>query len=335
MIDSNRAHGLLEGLAIGNLLGVPVESWPKLRILEQYPDGIRDLHASPEDPDDDDLAQAIIIAEAAKDGNLDIDALAKRFWDWAEVNGTGIGNLTYDVLTMFGGQSPRCMGKQHASNVARPPAGMPITEASRQAWSGCRAGNGALMRCAPLALRWADKPSTLVRESVLSAVPTHWDSRCGWSCAVANLATAAALRDESLSPKALLNLAKQGMIDAQHMLDRFGYVPDAPDSVVDAVEQASRSELADLRFDGDDMGYTLITLQAMLIAFWRADDFATTVSEIVAAGGDTDTNGAVVGALLGAKFGSGQIPDQWRTQLPNIRAGRESLTELADALLVG
>ncbi len=335
MIDSNRAHGLLEGLAIGNLLGVPVESWSKSSILANYPEGVHDLHASPEGPDDDDLAQAIIIAQAAKDGNLDIDALAKRFWDWAEVNGTGIGNLTYDVLALFGGQSPRCMGRQHASNVARPPAGMPITEASRQAWNGGRAGNGALMRCAPLALRWADEPSILVRESVLSAVPTHWDSRCGWSCALANLATAAALRGESLSPKAMLNLAKQGMIDAQHTLDRFGYLPDTPDSVVDAVEQASRVELADLRFDGDDVGYTLITLQAMLIAFWRADDFATTVSEIVEAGGDTDTNGAVVGALLGAKLGSEQIPDHWRTQLSNIRTGRESLTELADALLDG
>ena len=40
------------------------------------------------------------------------------------------------------------------------------------------------------------------------------------------------------------------------------------------------------------MGYTLLALQVGLIAYWRAASFEPTLSCIIEAGGDTDTNGA-------------------------------------------
>ena len=45
-------------------------------------------------PDDDDLAQSIIVAEAAEEGPLDVEDLGHRFWEWGELNGLGMGNLT-------------------------------------------------------------------------------------------------------------------------------------------------------------------------------------------------------------------------------------------------
>ena len=223
MFDRDRARGLMAGLAVGNLLGIVIEGWPKRHIARRYPDGVKEIEARHGYPDDDDLAQAVVIAEAAAaGGGLDVDDLGRRFWVWGETNGLGMGGLTRDVLALYGGRAPR-RARNRAAGAARTPQGMPIAAASRQAWAGCRAGNGALMRCAPLAIRWHGDPHRLVRESVLSAVPTHWDRRCGWSCALANLAAAAALRGEALPPDALLEAAQSGMAASLAALRDYGY----------------------------------------------------------------------------------------------------------------
>ena len=155
-----------------------------------------------------------------------------------------------------------------------PRGAFPSTRRPRQAWSGDRAGNGALMRCAPLAIRWRDDPHRLVRESVVSAVPTHWDPRCGWSCALANLVTAAALRGETLSPDDLLGTARDGVAASLPVLDRYGYRDEIPSERVGSGGGiASRSELDMVRFDGPDMGFTLLSLQAALICYWQAGNF--------------------------------------------------------------
>ncbi len=330
---ANRARGLMAGIAAGNLLGIVMEGWPRSRIARAFPAGVRDIAAKSGYPDDDDLAQAIEIADAATaaDG-LDVDDLGRRFWAWAETNGAGMGGLTGDVLALYGGSYPQRLARNRASGATRPPKGIPIVEASREAWAGSRAGNGALMRCAPLAIRWRDDPDRLMRESVLSAVPTHWDRRCGWSCGLVNLAIAAALRGETLPVEALLGLARDSMAVSLPALGGYGYRADIPSSVSEAVALAARSSIDELSFDSPGMGFTLLSLQAALISFWRADDFESGVRQIVEAGGDTDTNGAIVGAVLGARFGHAAIPERWRRRVDEIRTGRVSMEFWADRL---
>ena len=243
-----RSRGLMEGIAIGNLLGIAQEGKPSWKIAEWYPEGVREIHARTGFPDDDDLAQSIAIAEAALEGPLDVDDLAVRFWNWGEANGLGMGILTHDVLARFGGHSPQRLARQQSprgrrgssagtdtpdaqieeANVPRIPNGQSAVEASKSAWDGGRAGNGALMRCFPLAVRWAEDPMRLVRESVISAVPTHWDRRCGWSCALANLAAAGALLGRALLADELLELAKQGIAQALPELKQYGYEASVP-----------------------------------------------------------------------------------------------------------
>ncbi len=141
------------GLGVGNLLGVPQEGWPRHAVEASYPNGIREIELEPGEPDDDDLAQAIILAEAAIEagsGDLDTDGIGRRFRVWAEENGRGIGIQTADVLSLIGGARPRCglgFGLQ-----AREPRGLPALEAARQVWEESgrySAGNGAVI---PLAL---------------------------------------------------------------------------------------------------------------------------------------------------------------------------------------
>ena len=328
-----RARGLMVGIAAGNLLGIVQEGWPRERITETFPDGVREIAAAAGYPDDDDLAQAIIIAEAAEQGPLDPDDQGRRLWEWAETNGLGMGGLTGHVLELYGGDVPQFLGARGRDGESREPAGMPITEASRIAWGGSRAGNGAAMRCGPIAIRWRDNPAALVRNSIVSAVPTHWDKRCGWSCALLNVAAAAALRGESITPAELLTASHDGVRASLSELERHGYGADVPASVREAVLRASDAEIADLRLDGDSMGFTLLALQVGLIALWRAANFEETLSNIIEAGGDTDTNGAVAGAMLGARFGLEAIPQRWRDRIGEIRAGRTPMESLADRLL--
>ena len=331
---TDRARGLIVGIAAGNLLGFELEGWPPGRIAAVYPHGVREIEARPGWPDDDDLAQALVIAAASGEGPLDPHDLGRRFWAWAEMNGAGMGRLTLDVLEAYGGSAPQFLMWRRPDARVREPAGVSILEASRASWRGSRAGNGAAMRCAPIAVRWRHDAVALVRNSIVSAVPTHWDRRCGWSCALLNLAAAAALRGEpTTTADELLDAALDGVRASLHELQQYGYEARVPDSVRDAVRQASEVEVADLRLAVETMGYTLLALQVGLNVYWRAADFEPSLRGVVEAGGDTDTNGAVAGALLGARFGVRAIPERWRNRIAKIRAGRTSLETYAERLL--
>jgi len=332
MNDAERAQGIMTGISVGNLLGITVEGWSRGAIRHRHPEGMREIVASSGYPDDDDLAQSIIVAEAAAEGPLDVDDLGRRFWVWGEENGAGMGGLTGRALTLYGGSYPQRLERNRSPGMAREPHGLSAAQASRQAWQGYSAGNGALMRCAPLAIRWRHDPVRLVRESIVSAVPTHWDPRCGWSCALYNLAIAATFRNETPTPDALIGLAKDGVEQALDELRHYEYEPEPPEIVVTMLHEASRSSLDDLTFDGGNMGYTLLSMQAGMIAFWRAPSFEAGVRETVEAGGDTDTNGAIVGAIIGARFGLEGIPPRWRRSVAAVRTGRVSMEILAGKL---
>lgn len=295
---------------------------------------MREITACPGYPDDDDLAQAIIIADAASTSDgLDIEDLGRRFWEWAESIGLGMGRLTHSVMEMYGGSRPQKLARRRRTGNVRTPEGIPILEASKRAWNGRQAGNGALMRCAPLAIRWQNDPHRLVKESVLSAVPTHWDMRCGWSCSLMNLVCAAALSGETLTVEELLSLAQDGIKASLPEIQDYGYQAEIPESVLKAVNQASKSNMDDVTFDGRDKGFTLLSLKAALISYWRAVDFESGVRKSIEVGGDTDTNGAIVGAVLGARFGLTAIPESWLNKVDELRSDRVPMEEYANRLI--
>ena len=97
----------------------------------------------------------------------------------------------------------------------------------------------------------------------------------------------------------------------------------------------ARQRRLDLVLDDVDMGYTLKAMQVALWCAVQASDFEESLVAVVSAGGDTDTNGAVAGAVLGARFGLNAIPSRWRERLAEVRQGREPLEALADLLMAG
>ena len=103
-----------------------------------------------------------------------------------------------------------------------------------------------------------------------------------------------------------------------------------PEAVLDAYSIPNGATPTDLALDGDDKGYTLKAMQVALWCATQATDFEEDLVAVVSAGGDTDTNGAIAGALLGARFGLKAIQSRWRWRLAEVRQGMEPLEALAD-----
>ena len=354
LVDKSR--GLMVGVAVGNLLGIPYEGgrWHRAAIAAEFPDGIREIAAKPGWPDDDDLAQAILLAEAsiATDA-YDIDDLARRFWAWGELNGAGMGGQTKHALRLFGGATPRRELRQYArfgtptGLPPRTPNGHPAIDAPRIAWEERKAGaagNGAAMRCAPVALRWLDDEEAVVRNSVVSAAVTHWDPRCLWSAVLINLAVVRCLRGEPVDSDELTTTADEIVQGLHDQLHPYPLGDRMPTNVRESAEAALRTgtTVDDLGINHRNAGYTLIAMRAALWSARHPANFEDGLSAIVSAGGDTDTNGAIAGAVLGARFGHQAIPARWRDHVAAIRdytppvanwPRRERLEDLADRVL--
>ena len=96
---TDRARGALLGLAVGNLLGLPVESEWHYDIARRYPGGLTDIDPrEAHRPMDDDLAQAVDLAEALVAGGDYAHDFADRLVVWARENGRGIGITTGEVI---------------------------------------------------------------------------------------------------------------------------------------------------------------------------------------------------------------------------------------------
>jgi ADP-ribosylglycohydrolase len=70
------------------------------------------------------------------------------------------------------------------------------------------------------------------------------------------------------------------------------------------------------------MGWVLIALQNAFYRLLHAPSPEEGIAQTIACGGDTDTNAAIAGALLGAAFGAEAFPHQWVDRLLTCRAMR-------------
>lgn len=345
---------MMVGIGAGNLLGIPWEGKSGSFIASRNPGGVTGITAREGYPDDDDLAQAILLAEGCiESGQLDVADLMRRFWAWGELNGAGMGGLTRAVLTRYGGRKPRRalrnwarFGEQPSGDVSDP-LGTDANDAARLAWEdsgGSSAGNGSVMRCGPVALRWMNDDAALARNSVVSAIVTHWDRRCVWSTLLADFAIAACLRGEAVHAAALLERAQASLGPICAQLGSFEVPGEPPPAVLEAVATALApgARVDDLELDSGGIGYAPKALGAVLWASRHPGSVEEGLLAIVNAGGDTDTNAAPAGAALGARFGISGIPAAWRARVAEIRAWdapvdawveRRPLEEYADRLL--
>ncbi len=291
---NDRAAGVMLGLAVGNLLGLEDEGSWYWQIDEKYPGGIteidrRELHR----PLDDDLAQAVELADAILSDDETDKEFARLLVGWLHNNGRGCGRTTRYAI----------------HNLAE---GMPTPLAAKRQYEFWPiAPNGGVMRCAPVGVAYHRRPEQLVSESASTCAVTHYALASQWSCVIINAVIALLLNGETPDLASLMSAAEaEGAPDMNALALRDGI----PNEILSAIASGdSPPESADwLRQNQHLIGHTLLATQAGLWAAVTPLDFEAALVEIINAGGDTDTNGAVAGAVLGARYGADAIPPRWQ-----------------------
>lgn len=293
--DRDRYRGALLASAAGDALGATLEFMDRATIRRDYGQ-LRDivgggwLRVAPGEITDDTQMALCIARSIAARGGFDAADIAARFVGWFRSHPKDIGNTTRHAL----------------EQLAR---GVPWRDAGQRTHEALRpndASNGSIMRCAPVALLTRADPAVNAARSADSSRITHANPLCVAGCVALNAAIAALLADPAADPLAI-----------------------AMSATDNATLRASLAEVPDLDADTLDAGgYVLATLQS---AFWAVTSHETLEEAVVAAvnlGQDADTTGAVAGALAGARWGAGSIPQRW---LDVLQSGEE-LTALADRL---
>ena len=284
--DLDRARGVLLGLAVGNVLGLPVHFRPRAELLARYPDGVNAV-----DPDeawrplDDDLAHALELGEALLDGDP-VASLRARLIRWKHENGRNSGRTTTLAI----------------ANLER---GLPVPEAAIHASEllSVAPGSGATMRSAPLAILHCADPAAMFRAGIATCLVTHAATECQWSVLLVTALIASHLRGEAPTLESIASA-----------LERDG----APDGFTAAVRAV------DPHCDPSVIGFEYATESSAVLAAQSAawassvpsSEFSAPLVRIVSAGGDTDTHGAIAGAVLGARFGLSTLPREWLVAVP-------------------
>lgn len=185
-----------------------------------------------------------------------------------------------------------------------------VTKVEHTALSGAEDSslpdNGALIRVLPMALWAAEHPDfdwqTAVREY---ASITHTNPVCAEGCAVYVHAVLQAMQPGATA---------RGIYEASLA---FAVETEMGTPVLEILRRAASERPV---YDGVNRSSVLVALHGVFYQLLHAADFRSALEDIVNAGGETDTNAALSGALLALVHGAGSIPRPW---LVKVRAGNE------------
>lgn len=288
----DRFLGVLLGAAAGESLGNPYEFRKQAEISNPREIVGGRLFGAGEPTDDIELTLALLRSLVHR-RKLELDDVAQGYLRWFNNKPKDVGNLTRAAL----------------ENLR---AGDPPTQSGALAWedSGRKsAGNGSVMCCAPIGLLHVKSLEGLADDAAAVSRITHYDPRCVGACVAVTTAVALLVRGDQDAEEAASRAASAG-----------GAISD---DVRAAIERGVNKKPEQIICDGDDLGFVLVTLELAFSALTSASNLEEGLVAVVSRGGDTDTNGAVAGALLGAKFGKSQIPERWSSKL---KAGPELLS---------
>jgi ADP-ribosyl-[dinitrogen reductase] hydrolase len=293
-----RVVGCVLGLALGDALGAPFEFRRREAIPVPLPAFELGWSGLPPGTWTDDTAMARNLWRSLAEHRRLVPAdLVARHLEWLATDPPDVGSVTRSVLGKIREGDPDAAARYVAER------GPEVS-----------AGNGSVMYCAPLGAFRATRPESLYDEAPELSAITHWDERCRTACLAVTLATAALVHGTQPGP------AVEDAVAA--VVDREG-----GEELEYLVVEAGRAR----RIDGPDMGFTLFTAGIGLQVAAEAPGFEEGLRRVVTLGGDTDTNGAVAGALLGAIYGRAGLPPAWLRVLLDRGAIEEEAEALADA----
>jgi ADP-ribosyl-[dinitrogen reductase] hydrolase len=293
----DRFRGTLLGLAVGEALGTPAEFLTAEQVVEKYGvisemigGGVYDI--APGEITDATEMMLCLAHSLADHGAFEPEDIMARLAAWLESQPHHVSLTVRAALISYR-------------------SGTHWDVASRRAFEilgGPTAGNGSLIRCAPVGLLYWDDAATRHEVSLVESDLTHFDRLAGWSCAAFNDLVSAALHGELHQDLAVI---------ARTFDDEDKRVA----AVLRETQAAEAEEIVSSSF-------VLDTLQTALWTVLHGADFEHAVTIAVNLGNDATAAGAVTGALAGAVYGETGIPSRWLETL----SVRDEVTAVADRL---
>ena len=291
-----RAQGCLLGQFAGDALGSLVEFKSQSSIRAQYPSGPRLLQdggswqtIAGQPTDDSEMALALARSIVKKNDYGEEEA-ANAYAQWYDSHPFDIGNTT-------------SMALDGASDALH--QGLSAALAAHAQASSTSQANGALMRVSPLAIfGTALEPHQIARLARTDAGITHPHEVCRSANAVFSVAISYAIK-KGYSAELTYRFAWSWA--HEHAVDPV---------VLESLEAAEFEAPTDFM---TKMGWVRIAFQNAFYQLLHAATLEEGVINTVRAGGDTDTNAAIVGALLGAVHGRPGIPAQWMDRVLTCR----------------
>ncbi len=297
----DRFHGALVGLAVGDALGTALEFKPPgtFRPIRDMvgggPFGLQPGQWT------DDTSMALCLADSLMNrrGFDPVDQMQRYLRWWREGYRSSKG-FCFDI------------GATVRQSLA-------LFEATSNPFSGSRdpqtAGNGSLMRLAPVVMFFHTNPEEAIRLAGESSRTTHGATAAIDACRYFGGLLLGALsgepRDQILAP-----LYRPGGRWAEGALV----------AEVEEVAAGSFRRLEPPSIQGT--GYVVRSLEAALWAFARSENFQDGCLAAVNLGDDADTTGAIFGQIAGAYWGMTGIPDEWLERL----WAAEEIIEIADRI---
>ena len=290
---SRRAMQSLIGLSVGDALG------------EASLEGRLAFDDKPPKPGSlpwtDDTAMAIeILHELAVHDGFHADCLARRFAiSYAREPQRGYGPATSALLRDIG-------------------YGLPWRELAAAEFNGEGSmGNGAAMRAGVAGAYFADDFDSVAEQAALSAKPTHAHP----DAAAGAIAVAAAAAQAVRMAGQVDDGTELGLLDIAHDL-----TPEGPTHWGLHLAQETPLDWPVLKaVQKLGNGSRMLCSDTVPLCLWlaarHADSYAEAVLATLSAGGDLDTNCAIVGSIVICSAGFGTMPAAWlqaREPLPEI-----------------
>jgi ADP-ribosylglycohydrolase len=174
------------------------------------------------------------------------------------------------------------------------------------------AGNGSIMRLAPVPMFYAHDPARAIEQSGLSSRTTHGAATCIDACRYFG----------SLIVGALQGVDKTTLLTHPQPLPGYWETNPLATAEINEITSGSFKERQPPEIQGS--GYVVKSLEAALWAFYHSSNFREGCLLAANLGDDADTTAAVYGQLAGAYYGVNDIPQDWREKVA-LRSTIESL----------
>lgn len=288
--QKDRITGCLLGLAVGDAVGTTVEFSPRgtfTAVTDMIGGGPFNLNAG-EWTDDTSMALCLAHSLLAHNGFNATDQM-DRYTDWFQNGYMSSNGTCFDI-----GNTVRAALHQYQQN------GDPFSGST----DPHSAGNGAIMRLAPIPIFYADDVPQMLHYAGESARTTHGAAECIDACRLF---------------AAMIHLALNGA-DKEAIFAQTLYEPTTPKLRDIANGRFRQKSIDDIRGNG----YVVDSLEAALYCFDKTDTFRDAVLMATNLGDDADTTAAEVGQIAGAFYGKSSIPQPWLDKLV-MRAEIEQL----------